>query len=217
VGLALIFDMDGVLIDSNPLHREAWAAFNLRYGLETTEAMQEQMYGKRNDEIVRNFFGAELPAEEVEARGAAKERLYREMLADGIEQFLVAGVRDFLERHQKSPMALATNAEPLNVDFVLDRAGLRKYFRAVVDGHQVERPKPFPDIYLRAAERLGAKPRECVVFEDSHSGVEAAREAGMQVIGLCTTHVNLQGTALNIDNFLNGKLAEWLEAQERAL
>ena len=72
-GLALIFDMDGVIVDSNPMHREAWAAFNRRYGLETTEAMHDSMYGKRNDEIVRNFFGDGLPEEEV-LRAAPRKR-----------------------------------------------------------------------------------------------------------------------------------------------
>ena len=72
-GLALIFDMDGVIVDSNPLHREAWILFNRRYGVETTDAMLQRMYGRRNDQIVRDFFGEGLPAEEVAARGAAKE------------------------------------------------------------------------------------------------------------------------------------------------
>lgn len=213
MGPALIFDMDGVLVDSNPLHREAWAAFNRRYGLETTEAMHEQMYGKRNDEIVRSFYGTALAAEEVEERGAAKERLYREMLDGRLEQMLVPGIRNFLERYRDVPMAVASNAEPLNVDFLLDRAGLRRYFRVVVDGHQVARPKPWPDVYLRAAELLGTAPENCAVFEDSHSGVEAARQAGMQVIGVCTTHVNLQATVLNVHNFWDKELAEWLACQ----
>src|SRR5215831_13000027 len=79
-GLALVFDMDGVVIDSNPLHRKAWLAYNRRFGIETTEAMQQRMYGKRNDEIVRDVFGPHLSAEDVAAHGAAKERLYRGML-----------------------------------------------------------------------------------------------------------------------------------------
>src|SRR5689334_5943085 len=94
-GVALIFDMDGVLIDSNPVHRAAWEMFNRRFGLETTEAMHQSMYGKRNDDIVRNFFG-ELPEEEVVSRGAAKEIIYREMIAGRIESFLVPGIREFL-------------------------------------------------------------------------------------------------------------------------
>ena len=214
-GLALVFDMDGVIIDSNPLHREAWAAFNRRYGLETTEAMQERMYGKRNDRIIRDFFGEGLSAEEVAARAAAKEALYREMIGDRLEELLVPGLRQFLDRHRDAPMALATNADPPNVDFLLDRAGLRPYFRVVLTGEQVGNPKPHPEIYLRAADGLGTPPADCIVFEDSYAGVEAARAAGMRIVGICTTHGYLPRTDLSVDNFLSGDLHAWLAAQNR--
>ena len=79
---ALIFDMDGVLVDSNPMHRAAWESFNLRHSLVTTEAMHQRMYGRRNDQIVRDFFGDSLTEEEVAAHGRAKEALYREMIAE---------------------------------------------------------------------------------------------------------------------------------------
>jgi beta-phosphoglucomutase family hydrolase len=209
----LIFDMDGVLVDSNPAHRQAWEAFNRRYGMETTEAMQQFMYGKRNDEIVRGFFGDDLTAGEVAARGAAKERLYREMVAGKVDGMMPAGLRRFLDAHRSAPMALASNAEPENIAFVLEESGLAKYFRVVVDGHQVERPKPFPDIYLRAAELLGEAPGDCIVFEDSYSGVEAARAAGMRVVGLRTTHGELPGADIAIDDFLSEELEAWLGAQ----
>lgn len=215
LGLALIFDMDGVLIDSNPVHRLAWEAFNRRFGVETTEAMQQGMYGKRNDEIVRLFFG-DLPAAEVAERGADKEKLYRKIMAGRVESFLVPGVRNFLEAYQDAPMAVASNAEPENVAFILDSAGLRPYFRAALDGHQVRHPKPNPEIYLRAAEELGTKPADCIVFEDSHSGVEAGRNAGMRVIGVSTTHGYLPGTELTVDNFKSGDLRRWLAAQTLA-
>jgi beta-phosphoglucomutase len=205
--------MDGVIVDSNPVHRASWAAFARRYGLETTDAMLQRMYGKRNDDIVRDYFGAGLPPEEVAARGKAKEQLYREMVSDRIEEILVPGLRWFLEMHQGTPMGIASNAEPENIDFLLDRTGLRPCFRVVVDGHQVRNPKPHPDIYLRAAELLGVAPPNCIVFEDSHSGVAAAISAGMRVIGLSTTEVNLHGTHITIDNFLSTNLDQWLRSQ----
>ena len=212
-GLALILDMDGVIIHSNPVHRRAWEAFNRRYGRETTEAMHQRMYGRRNDEIVRDFFGDSLSPEEVFARGAAKEQLYREMVDGRVADVLVPGVREFLARHAASPLGLASNAEPANVNLLLDGAGLRRYFRAVVDGHQVDHPKPHPEIYLRTAEQLRTAPPNCIVFEDSHSGVQAARAAGMRVIGVRTTHTELPGTALDIDNFSSKDLDQWLRAQ----
>jgi beta-phosphoglucomutase family hydrolase len=215
-GVALIFDMDGVLIDSNPVHRRAWEVFNRRFGIETTEAMHESMYGKRNDDIVRRFFG-ELPEAEVISRGAAKEELYREMIAGRIKSFLVPGLCEFLQRYRQAPMAVASNAERANLDCILDGTGLRPYFRVVLDGSQVAKPKPHPEIYLRAADELGVPPANCVVFEDSHSGVQSARQAGMKVIGICTTHGYLPGTDLNVDNFWSGDLTEWLAAQTRAV
>ena len=211
--IALIFDMDGVIVDSNPMHRESWVAFNRRYGLETTEEMHQRMYGRRNDQIVRDFYGDGITVEEVDARGRAKERLYREMMAGRTEEMLVPGLRAFLERHRDLPMGVGSNAEPENVAFVLDEAGLRPFFRAVVDGHQVHHPKPHPEVYLRVAELLETEPANCVVFEDSHSGAAAALAAGMRVIGLCTTFANLPGAVFTIDNFLNGDLELWLQAQ----
>jgi beta-phosphoglucomutase family hydrolase len=213
--LALIFDLDGVIVNSNPVHTEAWTRFNLRYGVQTTGAMIQRMYGRRNDDIVRDYFGGDLSAEEAAARGRAKEALFREMIGDRLEELLVPGLRAFLEEHRDLPMAVASNAEPDNVDFVLDRAALRPFFRAVVNGHQVDNPKPHPDVYLLAARSLGVAPERCIVFEDSPSGASAGAAAGMRVIGLRTTYVNLPGVVLTIDNFLSGDLASWLRSQMR--
>ena len=213
---ALIFDMDGVIVDSNPVHRDAWETFNRSQGVETTDAMQQRMYGKRNDEIVRDFLGNQLTDAEVFAHGAAKERIYRELIGPLLPGALVPGLREFLERHQDLPIGCATNAEPLNVSFVLEAAGLDEFFRVAVDGHQVARPKPFPDIYLRAAEALGAEPQDCLVFEDSFTGIEAARAAGMPVVAIRTTHASfpdsLTNIALAIDNFLSPELEPFLQS-----
>ncbi len=210
---AFVFDMDGVIVDSNPLHRAAWAEYARRHGVEATEAMQTRMYGRRNDEIVRDFLGSHLTDVEVLEHGAAKERVYRELMAPRLAEALVPGLREFLERHSEIPMALATNAEPANVDFVLDGASLRNCFRAVVDGHQVSRPKPHPEIYLRAADLLGVPPEFCLVFEDSETGVQAGLGAGMRVVGISTTHEELSGVSLQVDNFRDPALESWLLAR----
>jgi beta-phosphoglucomutase len=208
--LTLILDMDGVIIDSNPWHRRVWAEYNRRLGIETDEAMQQRMYGKRNDEIIRDFLGTHLSGEEVHAHGAAKERLYRETIRPVVNDALVPGVREFLERHRHQPIGVATNAEPANVEFILEEARLRPYFRVVVDGHQVLNPKPHPDIYLKAAKQLGAAPCDCVVFEDSFTGIDAARAAGMAVVGVRTTHDELPGVDLAIRDFHSPGLELWL-------
>jgi len=208
---ALIFDMDGVIIDSNPTHRQAWIEFNRRHGIETTDSMLARMYGKRNDEIVRDFFGAHLNDREVFDRGAAKEALYRQMIGPNLTISMVPGIREFLEAHQNLATAVATNAEAANADFVLDRMGMRSLFRVVIDGHQVTNAKPHPEIYLRAAELLGVAPQDCVVFEDSYAGVAAGEAAGMPVIGIGTTHQELPGTIFTAADFRDSAIANWLQ------
>lgn len=212
-GLAMIFDMDGVIVDSNPLHTAAWRTYNRRYGIDAGDTLADRMYGRRNDEIVRDFFGPGLSAADAAAHGAAKEALYRQMLAPVFEQRLVPGIRGLLLRHAGEPLGLATNAEPANVDFILDRAGLRPYFQAIVDGHQVRHAKPHPEIYRRAAELLRVEPRNCIVFEDSYSGVESARAAGTRIVGLRTTHADFPDVDLAITDFQSPELEPWLRAQ----
>jgi beta-phosphoglucomutase-like phosphatase (HAD superfamily) len=107
-------------------------------------------------------------------------------------------------------MAVGSNAEPANLEFVLREAGLSHYFQAVVDGHQVRHGKPHPEVYLVAAERLGIAPANAVVFEDSATGVEAGLAAGMRVVGIGTTHDELPGVSLHIEDFNDPALEVWL-------
>lgn len=208
---AFIFDMDGVIIDSTRAHTEAWRQYLLAHGI-TLPDLESRMLGRHNDEIVRDFFGAaaELPEDVIRKHGSAKEQVFREMVEPVFDTHLVAGVLPFLSRHPEIPAAVATNAERANVDFVLDRAGIRNRFRAVVTGDDGARPKPWPDIYLRAAELLGVPPQSCLVFEDSVTGVTAARAAGMQVAGVLTTLADLANVDLSIRDFQDPRLDEWL-------
>lgn len=211
-GLALIFDMDGVLINSTATHSEAWLVYLRQQGVEISE-IEERMLGKRNDAIVRDFFqDIALTEEEVLEHGARKEQLYREMMGPKVHQHMVPGVIQFLERHQDLPIGLATNGEPANVELVLHGTNIRKYFRSVVSGHEVRLPKPHPDIYLKVAGRLGMPPGNCVVFEDSLTGVEAARAAGMRVAGLTTTLPKLPGVDFTVPDFLDAGLEPWLQS-----
>jgi beta-phosphoglucomutase family hydrolase len=207
---AFIFDMDGVLIDSTAAHTEAWRLYLNRHGVEMSD-IAARMLGKHNDEIVREFFaGRDLSAEEALRHASEKERLYREIMRPVFESRLVAGVVDFIRRHPGIPMAIASNAEAANVDFVLESAGIRGYFACVVNGHDVARPKPFPDIFLRAAELLGVPAECCIVFEDSETGVAAARAAGMRVVALLTTLHKFDNVELTIADFTDPRLDEWL-------
>jgi beta-phosphoglucomutase len=210
-GWALVFDLDGVVIDSMPLHTEAWRVYLERLGIASPE-IEERMHGRRNDEIVSYFLGAGLSASEVFEHGAAKERLFREMMRPQLQEHLVPGIAEFLERANGTPIGLATNAEPANLDFVLDGTGLRARFNVIVDGHQVSRPKPFPDIYLKTAALLNVAPGHCVVFEDSPTGIQAARASGAKVVAVHTHPAPLPDTDLLIRNFRDPALNTWLES-----
>jgi beta-phosphoglucomutase family hydrolase len=206
--MAFLFDVDGVIVDSMPVHTQAWERYLERAGIPWNEVAR-RMHGKHNGELVRGFFGPGLTDEEVHRHGAAKEELYRELMRDRLHQCLVPGVAEFLERHAAVPKAVGSNAEPANVAFVLDGAGLRRHFRAFVDGMQVRRPKPHPDVYLRAAALLNVEPRRCVVFEDSAVGVAAARAAGARVVGV-ETHQPLENVDFRISDFRCPELDSWL-------
>jgi beta-phosphoglucomutase len=207
---ALIFDMDGVIVDSTPIHTQAWRVYLKEHGL-VVDNIESRMLGKHNDELVRDFFPAPtLTRELIVEHGNRKEAVYRGLMSPVLEERLVPGIREFILRHCDQPLGVATNAEPGNVNFVLDATGLRPCFGAIVDGHQVSRPKPFPDIYLRVAKQLGYAPGDCVVFEDSATGVQAARAAGMRVVGVSTTLLDLTDVDMTIRDFLGPRLELWL-------
>jgi beta-phosphoglucomutase len=231
-GLALIFDLDGVVVDSMPLHTLAWLRYLAQLGISRKD-IAIHMHGRRNDEIVREFLGPDVPNEVVLEHGAAKERLFREMMGADLVRNLVPGVADFLARANHNgadtplhidspasaggaPVALATNAEPANVAFVLDGANLRRWFQAIVDGSQVRNAKPAPDVYLTAGARLGVDPGNCIVFEDSPTGIAAARAAGMRVVGILTHAETLEHVDISVRDFQDPELEQWL-ASQRAL
>lgn len=210
--MALVFDLDGVIIDSMPMHNKSWKVYLERLGIDVTD-LDRRMHGRRNDDIVLDLIGAHLTPNEVKAHGDAKEELYREMTGADLRLYLVPGVVEFIARHSGQPLAVASNAETPNIDFVLDGADLRRYFRIIVDGMQVKRPKPYPDVYLKAADLLGIEPRNCVVFEDSPAGVSAAVEAGARVVGV-ETHEPLDQVEYRVPDFREPGLERWLSHQK---
>ena len=206
--------MDGVIINSTALHTRAWEEYLHSQGVRA-DGLMDRMLGKRNDQIVRDVFGAALPREQVLEHGFAKERLYRKMMGPVFGENLVPGVVEFVRAAFSAgiPLGLATNAEPLNVEFVLHGAGLRECFRAIVDGHQVSKAKPDPEVYIEVCRRLGSTPGETIVFEDSPGGMEAARRAGARVVALLTTLSEAPAADLAIADFLDPALVRWLPTQ----
>lgn len=211
--IAMIFDLDGVLVHSMPLHVLAWEHYLRKLGVHVDD-IERRMHGKRNAELVRDFLGNHLTEDIVFEHGAAKERLFREMLGTDTNRYRVPGVLDFLKRHRDVLKAVASNAEPANIEFVLDQFDFAQFFAVTIDGFQVSRPKPFPDIYYKAAEELRTEPKNCIVFEDSPTGVEAGRAAGMRVVGVETTPAELGAVDLHIQDFLDPQLEPWIQAQK---
>jgi HAD superfamily hydrolase (TIGR01509 family) len=211
--LAMIFDLDGVLIHSMPMHVRAWNRYLEGFGKSCGE-IERVMHGKRNSELVRELFGNDLADEVIFEHGAAKERLFRQMLIESdLGACRVRGLPEFLERYKHVPKAIASNAERANIEFIVERFGLSAYFQVIVNGQQVQRPKPFPDVYWKAAELLGIEPRACIVFEDSPTGVEAAQAAGMRVVGVETTPTEFNRVNLKVQDFSDPRLEEWIQGQ----
>lgn len=195
---ALIFDMDGTLVDNMAYHRRAWLEFLAGHGIRLTEAELEQQNRGIGVEMMRHFFGAVLPLAEAQELLQAKEARYRSLYRPHLQ--LVAGARAFLEacRAYGLRLALATAGDKPNIDFVLDGLALRPYFDAVVGAEQVRAGKPDPEVFLVAASQLRVAPAHCLVFEDSRSGFAAARAASMACIGLTTSHTAAELHAQNL-------------------
>ena len=210
--MAFLFDLDGVLVNSMPLHTKAWEIYLERLGIKAAN-VEATMHGKRNPELVRELIAADLPEDIIQEHGAAKERLFRDLMSAEIERYQIAGLMDFLKRYPDVPKAVASNAERENIEFTLDRFKLKSYFRVVVDGWEVKRPKPFPDMYLLAAERLGVRPRNCIVFEDSPVGAAAGKAAGMRTVGVETIPTQFSGLDLVVHDFHDSRLESWLCSQ----
>ncbi len=201
--------MDGVLVDSMPYHIRAWERYLETQGRDAT-ALLERMHGKHNDELVREVFGPDMPLGEVKRMGAEKEAVYRDLIREELEAQLLPGVRDFLGRTAPYAKAVASNAEAANVNFVLDQAGLRPFFLHALDGGMVRRGKPDPEIYLLAAELLGVGPEQCIVFEDSQTGIDAALAAGMRVAAINSHRAQLSGQSWEFNDFADQRLTSWL-------
>ena len=185
----IIFDMDGVLIDSNPYHKKSLKSFARSYGYNLDEQeLREKIYGRQNKEWIPNLFGREMGFEEIDKYAREKELHFQKIFEKDVAP--VAGLIPFLEslRNEKIPRAIATSAPRMNVDFVFRHTPIGEFFGLVLDDSHVKRGKPDPEIYLKASDLLGFESGQCVVFEDSLSGVEAARRAGCEVIAVATTH-----------------------------
>lgn len=189
---AVIWDVDGTLIDSGALHFEAWQAIMRDEARELTHGQFHATFGQRNDTVLRTFLGADVSASEIERISLVKEGYYRDLLRSrGIQP--LPGVRRWLEAVQVAGwrQAIASSAPMLNIEAIVEALGLADYFDAIASGDDVTHGKPDPETFLLAATRLGVEPGRCVVVEDAPVGIEGARRGGMRCVGVLFAHAAL--------------------------
>ncbi len=181
--------MDGVIADTNPTHSEAFRLFFDERSIPYTEDdLVHHMYGKHNAYIMNYFFKRQLNLSELDALAKEKEALFRKLYGPYVKP--VEGLLGFIARLRASGLktAIATSAPRENLNLIVDKLALRPQMDALLSSEDVTKHKPDPAIYLETARRLDTDPVNCLVFEDSHSGVSAAINAGMQVVGVLTSH-----------------------------
>ena len=185
---AVIFDWDGVVVDSSAHHERSWEILAAKRGLPLPADHFKRGFGKKNNVIIPDLGWAKEPAD-VEALAHEKEKIYRSLVREkGIEP--LTGVRELLAalRAENIPCAIASSTERANLDLPIDLMGLGEFFTVIVSGEEVVHGKPDPAVFLLAAERLGIKPADCAVIEDALVGIEAAKRAGMPVLAVATTN-----------------------------
>ncbi len=199
---AFIFDMDGTMVDNMMVHHRAWQKKLSELGMPLDlEEVTKKIHGV-NEEILARLFGDSLSAEERLFHAEDKEAQYREIFKDKLG--LIDGLDEFLNvaKSHNIRLAIGTAAPMENVDFVLDNLSIRELFEVVVDAEGVSKGKPDPEIYLTIMEKMGLEPGECLIFEDSPTGAEAAVLSGAKTIVVTTTHEPQEFAHLQVAGFI---------------
>jgi beta-phosphoglucomutase-like phosphatase (HAD superfamily) len=186
---ALIFDMDGTMIDSMPTHAKTWVEFMRAHRLEIPlEDVMRRTTGRTGPECMRVLFGADLDDAQCLLLSEQKEQMYRELFAPVFAE--VAGFTQFeaSARARGLKVGVGTAGDRHNIAFVLSNLRLPQAPHAIVGGDEGLPGKPEPAIFLEAAKRMNTSPKDCIVFEDSPFGIESARRAGMRAVAVCSTH-----------------------------
>ena len=184
----ILWDMDGVVSDSYSFQFAAWQEVFAKGGIELTKADFTQLFGARNDFIIRRIMGRELPERDIQSMVQEKEEAFRRKTTGHIKPF--PGVVRLLNALKKGNfrLGLVSSAPRENIDLALTELDLGGIFNCIVYGQEVSESKPSPQIYLLAAKKLQATPNDCVVIEDSPLGVKAAKTAGMKCVAVTNTH-----------------------------
>lgn len=186
---AVIFDMDGVICHTNPFHSLAFREFfSKRNMYPTEEEFELHMYGKSNSYIMSHFFGRKIAGQELLELENEKESLFREIYMDKIDP--ISGFQDFFSQLKTDHFltGVATSAPFANLEMIATKLALLDKMESILASEDVTKHKPDPEVYLKSAANLRVEPEFCVVFEDSFSGVTAAKNAGMKVVGVLSSH-----------------------------
>ena len=185
---AVIFDMDGVLADTGPVHFESWVKMTSEIGVEFTKEFFEQIFGQQSPEIIKKLMGPNVNEITIEKLANLKEKYYRDMVKDQLKP--LPGVIELIKElyNLKFKLAVGSSGPSENVELLLTSLKIKKYFNAVITAAEIKRGKPEPDVFLEAAKRVKVKQSQCVVIEDAPVGIESAKRAGMKCIALTTTH-----------------------------
>lgn len=185
---AVIFDLDGVLIDSAAAHRASWRALGTELGIEVSDQAVAAVFGRQNRDIVPILFGADRTPANVRELGARKEELYRAS-ARGRVPAKTGAVELVKYYHQGGyQLAIGSSTPRANIDLALGELGIVDLFDVMVSSEDVSIGKPDPAVFLAAAERLEVSPADCLVIEDAPAGVQAGKAAGMAVVALAGSH-----------------------------
>lgn len=184
--IGVLWDMDGVIVDTGDAHFLSWEKALARHGIECTREFFDKTFGMNNRGIISLLYGRDATDEEVRTIGDLKEALFREDVEGTLAP--LPGVVEWLDRFGAAgfSQAVASSAPQENIDAIVRGLGLEDRFQALVSGSSL-RGKPDPATFLLAAERLGREPGECLVIEDAQVGVRAAKAGGMRCVAVCTT------------------------------
>ncbi len=191
--IAVIFDMDGVIVDTNPFHIDAFKKFFTKHAISFDEAdFIDHMYGKHNSYILSHFMKRPIVGDELRALEDEKESCFRDLYGSHVEP--LRGFEDFLAdlKSRGIKTGVGTSAPRANMDLVAAKLGLYNKMESFLASEDVTQHKPHPEVYLNSARNLGVEPQNCLVFEDSHSGVSAALAAGCKVVGVMTSHTKME-------------------------
>lgn len=201
---AVIFDLDGTLIDNNSFHLISWKRYLKNIGKDISEEEYRiHINGRTNKDAIEYIYGRKMQDDEAMGYALQKEEIYRNLYKPLIKP--VAGLIQFLTDldNHSIPMAIATSGIQVNIDFMFDSIPIRQFFKGVINSTHIKYGKPDPEIYFKTAKMLEVPAKHCLVFEDSIVGIKAAKAAGMKVIAVSTTHSKeeLSGADMIIENY----------------